>query len=132
MNSNANPRGPLIKEYLRTLAAQENNRKRANYHDRGIGTFADGYLSLKELAKISNEFLNSAVSVGIRDRCAFLLAHYAMIKGENIRNLELADLLTVELPNEGPDPCIAVVLMMLQGWFLGSIHLQYYVINFVR
>jgi hypothetical protein len=106
-----------VKEYLRNLSAQENNRRRANFHDRGIGTFADGYLSAEELSTISNEFLKSSVSVGIRDRCAFLLAHYAMIRGENIRNLEFADLLTVHLPNEGPDTCIALVLMMLQGIF---------------
>ena len=45
----------------------------------------------------------------------FLLAHYAMVRGEDIRNLELADLLAAELPNEGPDTCIALVLMMHQG-----------------
>jgi len=115
MNSNLHPRGPLIKEYLRNISLQENTRRRSNFHDRGIGTFADGYLSSEELATISNEFFKSGVFVGLRDRCAFLLAHYAMVRGENIRNLEFADLLTVDLPNEGPDACIALVLMMLQG-----------------
>ena len=115
MNCNLHPRGPLVKEYLKHLSAQENNRRKANFHDRGVGTFADGYLSSEELATISNEFLNSSASIGLRDRCAFLLAHYAMVRGENIRNLELADLLTMELPNEGPDTCTALVLMMLQG-----------------
>src|SRR5690242_11851914 len=103
MNCNLHPRGPLVKEYLRNLSAQENNRRRANFHDRGIGTFADGYLSSEELSTISNEFLSSSVSIGFRDRCAFLLAHYAIIRGENIRNLEFADLLIVQLPNEGPE-----------------------------
>ena len=120
MNSNPNPRGDLVKEYIRSPSSQENNRKRANFHDRGIGTFADGYLNLEELSKISNEFFKSGCSVGIRDRCVFLLAHYAIIRGENIRNLEFADLLSVTLPNEGPDPCIALVLMMLQGRFSNS------------
>jgi hypothetical protein len=115
MYSNPNPRGALVKEYIKSLACQENRLRRANFHDRGIGTFADGYLSLEELSTISNEFFKNGFSVGIRDRCSFLLAHYAMIRGENIRNLEFADLLSVELPNEGTDCCIALVLMMLQG-----------------
>jgi hypothetical protein len=119
MNSNPNPRGALIKEYIKSLSSQENNRRRANYHDRGIGTFADGYLNLTELSLISNDFFNNGCAVGIRDRCAFLLAHYAMIRGENIRNLEFADLLCVDMPNEGPDPCTALVLMMLQGILSG-------------
>ena len=101
MNLNPNPGGDLVKEYIRSLSSQENNRKRANFHDRGIRTFTDGYLNLEELSKISNEFFKSQCTVGIRDRCAFLLAHYAMFRGENIRNLEFADLLSVTLPNEG-------------------------------
>jgi len=115
MNSNPNPHGALVKEYIRSLSSQENIRRRSNYHDRGIGTFADGYLNLEELSMICNEFFNSGISVGIRDRAAFLLAHYAMIRGENIRSLEFADLLCVDLPNEGPSCCTALVLMMLQG-----------------
>ena len=119
MNSNPNPRGDLVKEYIRSLSSQENNRKRANFHDRGIGTFADGYLNLEKLSKISNELFKSGCTVGIQDRCA-CPAYYAMIRVENIRNLEFADLLSVTLPNEGPDPCIALVLMMLQGRFSNS------------
>jgi hypothetical protein len=115
MNCNLHPRGPLVKEYLKHLSAKENSRRKANFHDRGVGTLADGYLSSEELSTISNEFLNSSASIGLRDRCDFLLAHYAMVRGENIRNLELADLLTMELPNEGPDTYTALVLMMLQG-----------------
>ena len=91
MNSNSHPRGPLLKEYLKNLSCQENSRRRANFHDRGVGTFADGYMSTEELAMISNEFFNNSASVGIRDRCAFLLAHFAMVRGENIRHLEFAD-----------------------------------------
>ena len=41
-----------------------------------------------------------------------LICHYGILRGEIVRSLELADLFTAELPNEGPPgvDCVAVVL----------------------
>ena len=46
-----------------------------------------------------------------------LLGHYLVLRGENRRIAELADLSLVEFPakNEGPTPCFAVVLQITSG-----------------
>lgn len=45
----------------------------------------------------------------------FLWTHYGVMRGNNIRLAELADIFTVNLDQQGPLWCKAVVLSMRQG-----------------
>jgi hypothetical protein len=49
-----------------------------------------------------------------------LLCHYGLLRGERARGLELADLFPLELKNEGPSACIAVVMVLRQVYLYTS------------
>lgn len=53
--------------------------------------------------------------IGIRNRLAFLLAHFGLLRGDNIRRMELCDLQSQILNNEGFSECAAVSIVMGSG-----------------
>lgn len=75
----------------------------------------DGYSTDAQLASIVNTFLERRTHEGLRDRLAFLVGHFGLMRGENVRALELADISALELPNEGPTPCTAMVTLLDHG-----------------
>jgi hypothetical protein len=97
------------------LKTDEFEVQRRNFTDRALGSIADGYSSHQEFTRIANEFLNSRKNIALRDRLSFLLCHYGLMRGQDVRGLELADLMPLELGNEGPSQCIALVMMLFQG-----------------
>lgn len=53
---------------------------------------------------------------GLRDLVAFALQHYMMLRGDNVRWLEFADLSCETLPEfEGPSPCTILVFQLRRG-----------------
>ena len=49
---------------------------------------------------------------GLRDRCLDRLSYYGLLRGANARTLELPDLHSVQLKNEGFPPCTALVWIL--------------------
>ena len=117
VNNHPSPRGPLVKEFIKHVKTKEFERCRAEFVNRGIGSHADGYTNEKEFIKLANAFLNSSNSAphNIRDRAMFLLAHYGVMRGQNARFLEFADLQLVELTNIRPSKCMALNLVLKNG-----------------
>ncbi len=115
VNAHPQPRSSLVKDLLKNIKRNENQIRRDNYEDRGVGTFADGYSSVEELKRIANKFLEENNPKLFRDRAAFLLCHSGTLRGESSRMLELADSLHLELPNEGFQDCYAFICMLHQG-----------------
>ena len=66
---------------------------------------------MDDLIKISTYYLDINKPLAIRNRLMFLLPHF----GENVRALQLADLFSIKLDNEGYSTCSAVVAVMSQG-----------------
>ncbi|KAE8181731.1 hypothetical protein CF336_g8816, partial [Tilletia laevis] len=114
VNSAAHPRPGPVRMMLGTRTLEERDRKKREYVDRGIGTALDGY-SQTQFGDVSNYFLLRNSEIGLRDRLAFLISHYALLRGDNARKLELADLHHLELEGEGPSSCFAVVLLLANG-----------------
>jgi hypothetical protein len=52
---------------------------------------------------------------GLRNRLAYLLSEQGLVRGENIRDLELPDFFSVEYDDEGPSICTAMVILKGQG-----------------
>ena len=52
---------------------------------------------------------------GLRDRCLNLMSHHTLARGDNARHVELADLHSVVLENEGFSRCLALVVVLLNG-----------------
>ena len=94
MNNNPHPRGNLVKAYLKHLLRLENAKNKSEFRDRALNTLSDGYRE-DQFAKLANAFLTTAndEGVGIRNRSWFFLQHYGMLRSENSRGLEFADIL---------------------------------------
>ena len=121
------PRGQLVKALLENQLRQETKRRRAQYVDRGALTIHDGYnaetfarvvRSCWQDSKASGVIqARSAQSVlsGLRTASDLLLAHNMLLRSETRRDVQLPDLFSLQLHNEGPSPCTAVVMLINQG-----------------
>ena len=68
-----------------------------------MGTLIDGYTSLEEIVNIANVFWNKKRDFGknLQNLCASFASHYAMLRGESFQKMELADMHSINLENEG-------------------------------
>ena len=115
VNSNPHPRNATITALLNSLRREKHEKSKADYVDRGVGTMLDGYSSVSELQQICDFYLESSSGDDLRNRMCHLLCHSCLLRGESARSLELPDLFSVELENEGFSQCRALVLLMKQG-----------------
>jgi hypothetical protein len=115
-NSNEHPGVfPSLKSLMDQYKRGQNTRNKANYSDRGHGTLLEGFTTAEDLLKMSNYYLELNKPVAIRNRLLFLLPHFSVCRGENVRSLQLPDLFYLKLDSEGYSVCYAVVLIMSQG-----------------
>ena len=123
-NTHPSPRGVMLHTVLDNRLRGESKRRKQQYVDRGANTLMDTYDddSIRKLVqagwkgwesqpKANHASINSFLRTGLD----FILAHNMILRGEVRRQIELADLFTLELQNEGPTPCMAVVLLMDNG-----------------
>ena len=116
-NSNPHPRNADVQALLKNTHYEQERVRRVNYDDRGIGTALDGYTSADQLGKIANYFWTRSREFGpnLRSWVALALSHYAVLRGESARGMELPDLHSIRLDNEGFSECHALVLVMRNG-----------------
>ena len=110
------PRGPLIRAFLHDLRITRASLRRSTFEDRAIRGLQDGYTP-EESRRISTALLaghGSTEERSLRTRLDLLLLHAMMLRSESTRMVELADLVSIRLDNEGQD-CIAVVMMVTTG-----------------
>jgi hypothetical protein len=112
-NSNPHPRSNAVKLLLSNIKSETTKIKKQNYQDRGIGTLLDGYQSTEQFASICECFFKFNDT---RGRACFLLSHFGLLRGENVRALELADMFSQILDGEGFSECIALVLLIKYFW----------------
>ncbi|OWZ22006.1 hypothetical protein PHMEG_0003350 [Phytophthora megakarya] len=92
INSTEHPRSPQVKQLIRNPRQQK-----PNYQDRGVGFLLDGYQSEVQFRQICDSFLDLD---DLRGRAAFFVSHYGLLRGENIRDLELVDMFSQDLDRE--------------------------------
>ena len=120
LNPNPNPRAIAVRNIWKGRRWKEHERKRKEYIDRGTGTLSGGYKEddIRQFVRVcwtayaNGEVSSQTVGSYFRTSCVFLLAHNMLLRGENRRHLQLADLSSLELKNEGTIPCMATVLLM--------------------
>jgi hypothetical protein len=117
INSHPHPRDADVQALLKNTHYERERIRRANYDDRGIGTILDGYSTLQQIGEIADHFWrrNHDCSSVLRNLVTFSLSHYAILRGESARAMELPDMHCVRLENEGFGDCYALVLVMRQG-----------------
>lgn len=112
MNSHPHPRDASVKQLMRNVQMETTTTRKRNHVDRGIGSLLDGYQSTDQFIGISMKFLEFNDN---RGRACFLLSHYGLLRGENVRDLELADMFSQVLDGEGFSESVALVLLIQHG-----------------
>jgi hypothetical protein len=124
-NPYPSPRGHLVGAMLRNHRQDEARRKRSQYTDRGFNTLQDSYTEddIKAIVRycwagwmkdaIKNRKPQAQESY-LRTAVDFLFSHNMLLRGEDRRGLEMADLFTICM-DEGPTPCWPMVMMKLNG-----------------
>jgi len=118
MNSHPTPRGILVQSIQKWLDSETFKVRKETYFDRGR---LYQHLLSKEMKKnlelmaeyfwtlgkdsIINDFK------GLCNRLVYLLPEQGLVRGENIHNLELPDIISVEYDDEGPCTCKAMVIL---------------------
>ena len=117
-NSNReNPRGSAVRGFLEQRARQRSQLDRASFTDRGIDSIQAGY-SPEEWLRIQDLLLTGAAHIpqNLRTRVDLLFGHYYLLRGENRRKIELADLSLLDYPqSEGPTQCGCLVTLLQDG-----------------
>jgi hypothetical protein len=113
------PRNHYIISFLDNKARQSAEISMRNYDDRGTGTLLDGYSTSQELAKIiaAGFTLHNTVR-GLQAAAAFSFSHSTLLRGDNIRRMDLANLFSMTLEDEGIDsskPSLAVVASLIRS-----------------
>jgi len=116
---NNTPHGHALKALQDSLKQNETRQKREQYDNRAIGTIQDGY-NAAEMVSIAKHLWSSDANTTkaeqqLRTLVDFLLGHYFISRDENRYMMQLADLFTLELDNEGPTACFPLIMIMNNG-----------------
>jgi hypothetical protein len=124
VNSNDNtqdnyPRNYAVKDFLKNKRHEITSNLINNNDDRGKNTLFAGYTGLDELEKIlCAGFTRHNTTKGLRNTAAFALSHLLLLRGDNIRNIDLSCMFTVTLPGESFNndrPAKALVITLLRS-----------------
>lgn len=123
-NHYTHPRGAKLQAVLDDRTRNEHVRRKAEYVDRGANTLLDGY-EQREMINVvrrcwtwgqgQKRVTASSIESALRTALDFLMGHMMLLRGENRRYLQLADLFPLPLKNEGPTPCIALICVLDNG-----------------
>ncbi|KAK9233688.1 hypothetical protein V1525DRAFT_392259, partial [Lipomyces kononenkoae] len=116
INPHSKPRSANVQAMLNAYSMQTYKRNRDSYTDRGTGSIFDGY-NTEGMLKIARATLSRPDSYGdrIQGLLDFLLGNYMLLRGNNRRNIELADLYLLPYENEGPTKCNVLVILLSNG-----------------
>jgi hypothetical protein len=94
-----NPRGAAVRGFLEQRGRQRGRLDRENFQDRGKEGIQAGY-SPEEWLRIQDILLSGVAysPQNLRTRVDLLFGHYYLLRGENRRKLELADLSLLDYP----------------------------------
>ncbi|KAK4217014.1 hypothetical protein QBC37DRAFT_415804 [Rhypophila decipiens] len=112
-----NPRSSAVRGFLEQRTRQRSRIDRTAFKDRGSEGIQAGYSSI-EWSAIQKHLLSTSANLpqNFRTRVDLLFGHYYLLRGENRRKMELADLSLLEYPlTEGPTPCRCLVALLQDG-----------------
>jgi hypothetical protein len=119
INNESSPRDAYVSAFLENKAKQSSEISVRNHDDRGTGTLLDGYSTLSDLAKIIEAgFALHNTTKGLAASAAFAFSHASLLRGDNVRKMDLANLFCVTLDDESIDsnnPCWAMVATMIRS-----------------
>ncbi|DAZ99398.1 TPA: hypothetical protein N0F65_005300 [Lagenidium giganteum] len=109
------PRNRSVKQFLAIYRRDQDNRRKNERVDLGIGTVLDGY-TMDQHRRLCQYLLKQNTIEGFRTRADHMIAVGMMLRGDERRNADLCDLYSLELDgSEGLTPAKAVILVSRQG-----------------
>ena len=109
-----NPHGAAVRGFLEQRRRQRSRLDRESFQDRGKEGIQAGY-SPEEWLRIQDLLLSGTALLpqNLRTRVDLLFGHYYLLRGENRRKMELANLSLLDYPaSEGPTPCSCLVSLL--------------------
>jgi len=121
-NSHSTPRGVLVRAIQKRMDSETNKVRKETYFDRGrlYQHLMSSEMKKNRLLiatyfwKYGNDSTFNAFR-GLRNRLGYLLSEQGLIRGENVRDLELPDFFCVNYDDEGPMLCTAMVILKGRG-----------------
>lgn len=123
-NQHPHPNTSRVKALMRSRRTAEAARKKEQFIDRGVGTLLDSYNGAEVSAFVrlcwtgherQGQVKQQTVESFLRTSVDLLACHHMALRGESIRTASLADLFSLELQNEGPTVCQALIIIMDGG-----------------
>lgn len=108
------PRGETMKRLLQEYRLGETQRKRDMYVDRHENTVNDGYQK-DQLQELADYYLRKDTPHDLRNRTDLLIGYGILARSQSTRFIEFPDMFSLEVENEGPTPCHALVIIMNKG-----------------
>ncbi|KAF6527764.1 hypothetical protein HZS61_008066 [Fusarium oxysporum f. sp. conglutinans] len=115
-----NSRGAAVRGFLKQRGRQRGKHDCASFKDRGTDGIQAGY-SPDEWLRVQDLLLSGAAYMpqNLCTRVDLLFGHYYLLRGENRRKMELADLSLLDYPSsEGPTPCGCLVTLLRDALLL--------------
>ena len=109
-------RGVVLRELLKDRRANENTRRRCKFVDRTVETLLKVY-TMNQFRTVCVASLAQPLHTKqwLRTRLDFLLDHFFCTRSEDRRHMELCDMFTIPLEQEGTQRCSAMVITMSNG-----------------
>lgn len=135
-NPYRSPRGQMVSALLHDRKREEIRRRRQLNLNRSAGILLDGN-STDKIADFvrfcwagwqrteSQNRKPQAQESYLRTAVDFLLGHFMLLRGETRRNLELADMFAIELPDEGRTRCWPMIVLSDNGKATQSDRIRY-------
>ncbi|KAG2219641.1 hypothetical protein INT45_012342 [Circinella minor] len=131
VNSHPHPRGQKVNTWRKGKAKHNRDTLRENFTDRGVRTLQDGYDYNKMVAVSLYFFTNRDHEpvAEMRNCASFLMHHMMMLRGENSRFAEFADLFGINFPEdeENSTPCPVLAFHSDFGKTLANGNRMYFV-----
>lgn len=92
-NNHESPRTKVVALLLKLVRTREAANNRLNNDDRATSSMVNGYPTKEDVSRIAKCLYNNPEQFykhSFRNSVAFLMAHYLLLRGESVRNVEFA------------------------------------------
>jgi hypothetical protein len=115
-NNHPSPRTTAVRNFLSNMRKKTADTAKRNHEDRGTHTLLDGYSNSDQLGALYRsgwELYNSLK--GVRNTALCAVSHALLLRGDNVRGLDLADLFIVDMEHGAGRSHPAFVLTMTRS-----------------
>eukprot|EP01135_Chromosphaera_perkinsii_P006023 Nk52_evm1s382 gene=Nk52_evmTU1s382 len=106
---------PVIKKLMANYKLEHSKKMRKGVTDPLENSMKDSYMTMREVSDVSTHFLNVQNRLDwkkARDRLAFLLCLFCLMRGDTLRSARLSNTYVIQYPESQMQNCYALVFCM--------------------